>query len=299
VWQGRGANIFDTRSCNACAYQSPNVTEVKRRVDELVAWGATFMRLDLESYATSGGRVHWAGVLSDPAYLADLQEIVRHIGTKPGVRVMISLWQDPTFTSLGWPTDATAQVWRKLAQTFAFQSHVLFGLVNEPQSNYDGALNSQVWTAMNNTAAAIRAVEDSLGAPYHVIVVQGTGGWSRHVTYYVTHPITAGGGRNIAYEVHFYNPMTDFNTLIGTPSLTIPLIIGEFGPVSGYQTEADAAALMDRLDQLRIPWTAWAFHMRCSPNLLVDYSGGGCGVGMPLAATGWGGTVKSRLSIVR
>src|SRR5687768_6972411 len=36
IWKARGANIFDTRSCNACAYQPPNVAEVNRRVNELV-----------------------------------------------------------------------------------------------------------------------------------------------------------------------------------------------------------------------------------------------------------------------
>jgi hypothetical protein len=76
------------------------VREVLRRIDELVdVWGANFLRLVLESYAADGGfRKHWKGVLDDPGYLAELQAIVSHIGSKPGACVLLSLWADPTFT---------------------------------------------------------------------------------------------------------------------------------------------------------------------------------------------------------
>src|SRR5207247_1866717 len=120
------ANLHDTRSCNACTWGPPNVAEVNRRVDELVdTWHANAIRLDLESYASAGGRTQWQGVLADPGYLTDVQTIVSHIGTKPGVYVLLSLWVDPTFSGAGWPTAATIPVWQKLAQTFASTPHVL------------------------------------------------------------------------------------------------------------------------------------------------------------------------------
>src|SRR5690606_27486729 len=54
VWAAVGANLLYTRSCNACTSGPPNVGEVKRRIDELVdVWGASFIRLDLESYGSS------------------------------------------------------------------------------------------------------------------------------------------------------------------------------------------------------------------------------------------------------
>jgi hypothetical protein len=49
---------------------------------------------------------------------------------------------------MGWPTEQTIPIWRKLAGTFKDTPHVLFGLCTEPQSNDDGALDAQVWTAM-------------------------------------------------------------------------------------------------------------------------------------------------------
>ena len=289
VWRGRGANLHDTRSCNACTSRAPDRDEVLRRVDELVdVWGANFIRLDLESYASSS-------VLNDPSYLADVQAIVDHIGEKPGVYVMVSLWHDPSFTDLGWPGPGTSTVWEQLATTFANDPHVLYGLVNEPQHNYDGSRDAEVWTAMNNTVAAIRAVEDQMGVPHHVVAVQGTGGWARFLQYYVDHPITAGDGENVAYEVHVYDPASTFQDRFIAPSRALPVIIGEFGPANGMSMN-DCAELMELAEQNDVPYLAWTFHMRCPPNLLVDHSNGGCGIDMPLEPSDWGRLFKDRLA---
>ena len=81
--------------------------------------------------------------------LADIVEIVDHIGTKPGVYVLVSLWIDPGHSAEGWPTAATITAWETLAQTFLHYDYVLFGLVNEPESNFDGSQDAACWTAMN------------------------------------------------------------------------------------------------------------------------------------------------------
>jgi endoglucanase len=296
VWHGRGANLPDTRSCNACTFQAPSVAEVQRRIDELVdVWKASFIRFDLESYASSGGRVQWQTVVDDSSYLADVKSIVDYIGTKPGVYVMVTLWEDPSFSSMGWPQAATNTELTKLASTFISSPHVLYGVCNEPQSNFDGSLDFQVWSAMNSAVAAIRTVEDAAGAPRHIVAVQGTGGWARRLDYYVTHPITAGGGENIAYEVHVYDPASNFPGLFQTAALTLPVIIGEFGPAGGMTT-SDIDVMMSSAESLQVPWLAWTFHMRCPPNLLQDNSGGGCGIGMALQPTSFGTQIKTRLA---
>lgn len=297
VWIGRGANIHDTRSCGACTFAPPSVAEVKRRVDELCdVWHATFLRLTLESYATAGGRTQWKNLLNDPAYLQDIVSIVRYIETKPNVYVLVSLWVDPSFDAHGWPTSGTNAVWTKLAGALVDDSRVLFGIVNEPMENANGALDAQVWAAMSSAVSAIRAVEAAAGPNRHIITVQGTRSWARRLDYYLTHPITAGGGVNIAYETHVYDPASSFQSLFVGPSAKLPVIIGEFGPAQGYMTESDCAALMTSAESLQIPYLAWTFHPRCPPNLLVDNSGGGCGVGMALQPTSWGTLLKSRLA---
>jgi hypothetical protein len=293
-WHGRGANLHDTRSCNACTGVAPSVAEVNRRMDVLVdEWHANFIRLDLESYPTQPGAANWNSVRTDPAYLQHLRDIVAHAVTKPGLYVMLSLWIDPSFTSNGWPTADTTATWRILAQAFKDEPRVLFGLVNEPQGNFSGAADATVWAAMNSTVQAIRDVEGS--GPHHLIAVQGTRAWARYLDYYVTHPIAAGGGQDVIYETHVYDPPSEFPALFERASQTLPVIIGEFGPASGYMSLADCTALMQRARALEIPHLAWTFHQRCPPNLIQE-TAPGCGVGMALRPTTWGQLFKDALA---
>lgn len=303
IWHGRGANLADTRGCNACTASNPDVAEVLRRADELIDnWKANFVRLDLESYAaTDGYRVasNYRGILDDPQYLADVQTIVRHI-TGKGTYVLLSLWEDPTFTQtaaphveLGWPTAQTNQEWSKLAQSVLDEPRVLFGVCNEPQSNFDHALDADAWNALHASVLAIRAVEDAAGKPHHIVTVQGTGGWARYLSYYLTHPIP---DANVAYEVHVYNPAADFAWLFEDPAKTLPVVIGEFGPQN--MSMADVMAMLASAEQREIPHLAWTFHMRCPPNLLVDNSNAGCGGGMTLTPTAdWGKPLKDHYAV--
>jgi len=302
VFTGRGANIFDTRSCNAATAFSPNVEEVKRRIGELVdVWGADYMRLCLESYETlAGWQVHGLSVLEDTAYLNDIVEIVEYIGTKDSVYVLLSVWNDPSLDDMGWPTAETIETWRVLVPALAQYPHVLFGVCNEPQSNSDGALDPDVWEAMNNTVAAIRVEEENASSPQqHIITVQGTRDWARDLSYYIDHPITAGGGTNIAYETHCYDHEDKFAERFIAPSEDIPVVIGEFGPatIGGnlYMTLEECQLMMDEAEDLQIPYTAWSFHQRCPPCLLVDSAGSGPGFGMTIVPTEWGELVMDQL----
>lgn len=298
-FHGRGANVHDTRSCDSCSFEPPHVDEVLRRIDVLTdQWHANLVRLLLESYPDRGpGRMHYRNVLDDDAYFRDVMRIVGHVGTKRGVYVLVALWQDPTFTKLGWPSDRTRQVWRKLAGALRDMPFVMFGLVNEPQHNDDGKLDAQVWKAMNDTVAAIREVERP-DRP-HLVAVQGTREWGRVLDYYVDHPITAGGGVNVVYETHPYNRAARFEALVTRPAKKLPVIIGEFGALVDKDVTMypeDCVALMDLAERLEIPWIAWSFHTNCPPNLIVEHKGS-CGVGVPLSpSTPWGQLVKDRLA---
>jgi endoglucanase len=298
-FHGRGANIQDTRSCDACSYETPHPAEVKRRIDELVDnWKANFLRLTLESYATADRRDTWKSATDDDPYLRDLVDIVHQVEQKPGVYVEISVWHDASLDSMGWPTDKTRVLWEKLVHTFAGSPRVLFGVANEPEQNQDGAMDAYAWDAMNRTVETIRTAEGA--GPHHIVAVQGTRMWARRLDYYVSHPITAGGGVDVAYETHAYDPRAKLDALVDGPAKTLPVIIGEFGPVEdqhlAHMTLDDCAYLMRRAEEREIPYLAWTFHMRCPPNLLVDTSGGKCGVAMPLQPTPWGSLVTNRLA---
>jgi endoglucanase len=222
--------------------------------------------------------------------------MIGHVGKKKGVYVLVSLWQDPTFSPLGWPTARTALVWKKLAGALRDMPFVLFGLVNEPEANEDGKRDAEVWRAMNDTVAAIRSVERPEHP--HVITVQGTREWGRSLAYYVDHPITAGGGVNVAYETHVYNRPTRFDELVTRPAKRLPVVIGEFGAQHDKDVTMfpeDTQRLMDLAERLDVPWIAWSFHNNCPPNLVTERKNA-CIAGAPLDPTPWGRIVKARLS---
>lgn len=302
-FHGRGANVHDTRSCDSCAFEPPHVDEVLRRIDALTDdWHATFLRLLLESYPDNGKakvgvpRVHYKNVLDDDDYFRDVMRIVGHVGKKKGVYVLVSLWQDPTFSTLGWPTDRTIAVWKKLASALRDMPFVMFGLVNEPESNENGRRDKEVWTAMNDTVAAIRSVERP--SHHHIITVQGTREWGRSLAYYVDHPITAGQGVNVAYETHVYNRPARFDELVTRPAKKLPVIVGEMGPQhdkSVTMFPEDCRTLMDLAERLDVPWIAWSFHTNCPPNLLAEKKNV-CVVGDPFEPSAWGRMVKARLA---
>jgi endoglucanase len=279
------------------------VDEVLRRIDTLTDdWNATFLRLLLESYPNDGrakvgaARTHYKSVLDDEDYFHDVMRIIGHVGKKKGVYVLVSLWQDPSLSSAGWPTKRTVQVWKKLASALKDMPFVMFGLVNEPEGNEDGRKDPEVWRAMNDTVAAIRSVERP--GRFHVVTVQGTREWGRSLDYYMEHPITAGNGVNIAYETHVYNRPTRFEELVGRPSRKLPVVIGEFGPQHDDHVTMfpdDCRKLMDLAEKLEVPWLAWTFHNNCPPNLLVERKNV-CGAGESLEPSPWGGMIKARLA---
>ena len=299
-FHGRGANLHDTRSCDSCSWEPPHVEEVTRRIDKLTdEWHATFVRLLLESYPDRGpgrGRAHYKNVLEDDDYFRDVMRIIGHVGKKRGVYVLVSLWHDPTLGPLGWPTERTRTVWKKLARALKDLPFVMFGLVNEPEKNEQGLLDGEVWTAMNETVAAIRSVEEP--GKHHIVTVQGTREWGRVLDYYMAHPITAGGGVNVAYETHVYNRPKRFDELVTRPSRKLPVIIGEMGVINDWSVIMyfeDCSELMDLAEKLDVPWLAYTFHTNCPPNLLVDQAGT-CAVGASLEPSPWGRLVKERLA---
>ncbi len=300
----RGANLHDPRSCDGCTYLPLDIAETERRADELiVGWKATLVRFDLESYASDAYPKgdhrkpdQWKNILDDPAYFAAIQKIVRHM-TDLGAYVLVSEWLDPTTTETEWPTTQTNREWQMLARAFADNPRVLYGLVNEPHDAPEK--NATAFAALDATVQTIRDVENRIGAKHHIVSVPGIDGYARNVAYYVDHPITAGGGERIVYEVHVYDSTADFEKLFGAPSTKIPIVIGEFGPSTNPpMTIADIKTMMEMAEKLEVPYIAWNFHANCPPNLLQEFDdAGGCGIGMPLTPTPeWGALIKERLA---
>ena len=227
----------------------------------------------------NASEVQWKSIVDDPGYYADVQTNVSHMTSK-GAYVMVTLFADPTMKvenadfDSEWPGslgDTNAR-YTLLAKAFAGNPRVLFGLTNEPHgtADHDAELAARYQSAID----AIRKVENDGGTPHHVIAVQAPEGYARDLTYFVAHPLP---GDDIAYEVHPYNPQTDFDALLVTPGKSLPILIGEYGP-AGTMTDADIKALWTVAQANGIPHIGWNFHMRCPPNMLTDTASDGCGL---------------------
>ena len=303
-FHGRGADLHDERSCEACAFAPRNPDGVNRWADELIDnWHATFIRFLLSAKAAplNASEVQWMNLVDDPAYLGDIQTNVEHMTSK-GAFVLVTLFADPTMKDNNtdfdseWPGSLgdTNTRYEKLAETFADNTHVLFGLTNEPHTQ--PAHDAELAAVFADAIAHIRAVEDSHGVHHHVIVVQAPEGYARDLSYFVAHPFA---GDQIAYEIHPYNPATDFDALVVQPSKTLPVLIGEYGP-AGTMTESDIRTLWTTAQGSEVPYIGWVFHMRCPPNMLQDTASDGCGLaastGYNFPRTAWGDLLHDHLA---
>jgi len=285
---GRGVNLPTSRSCGACTWmenfaseRGKAVAEVKRRIDFLQTKNVNFVRLLLETNETE----EYRNYLASPVYREEVKEIMAYLDSKPGIVVLLSVWLDPSLDSLGLPTTtppagkvtSTRQILEALVDDFGKYPRVMWGLSNEPHTT--SVAEDQVgWTRMNDLVAAIRAREVQSGSSEHVVAVQGLRDWARDLSYYVTHPITAGGGKNVVYETHQYNPKADFGRYFLNAATTLPVIVGEFGPFAWagvtQMDTPDFQELIDQAEQKKISYLAWALHQRCPPNLIIDPQAG-------------------------
>ena len=303
-FHGRGANLHDERSCEACAFAPRNPDGLNRWADELIDnWHASFIRFLLSAKAAplNASEQQWMNLVDDPAYLADIKTNVEHMSAKPGVYILVTQFADPTMKDNNtdfdseWPSSLgdTNTRYEKLAETFYDNPRVLFGLTNEPHTQ--AAHDDELVGVFADGISHIRAVEDSHGTPHHIIVVQAPEGYARDLSYFVQHPLA---GDNIAYEIHPYNPATDFDALIVQPSKTLPILIGEYGP-AGNMTESDIRTLWTTAQANEVPYIGWVFHMRCPPNMLQDTASDGCGLdvstGYAFPRTAWGDLLHDHL----
>jgi hypothetical protein len=299
-WVGRGVNMDDIFFCgynSGLSMASPDTALEAIATAVVTGWKANFIRLSLamdsDSVVTS-----W---LTDPAqYKTPMTNVINSIGTHPNTYVLVTLRSDasmilydtsgadkeatglpsnstntPDSTKFPTGTDAT---YVALVDTFANSNFVMFGLTNEP-----GGSTQTVETeaaALSHAVGTIRAEEDRLGAPHHIVSVQGSG-WAGDVSYYASHPAPYD---NVVYEVHGYPPPTSAYTYSN-----IPVIIGEYGSLSS----GSQAAFYADIEQKQVSNLAWDFepYSDCSPDLLNvndSYSN--------LQASSWGSIVQSYLA---
>ncbi len=172
----------------------------------------------------------------------------------------------------------TDALYEALVEAFANDKFVLFGLTNEPGGNK--LSDQQLSRAMSHAVSTIRAKEDALGVPHHLVSVQGNA-WTSDISVYGKTPLTQD---NVVYEVHGYPPGNSSYTYAN-----LPVIIGEYGSLD----ETSATAFYADIESKQLSNLAWDFepYSNCAPDLVdVDNS--------PTNLTpsnGWGTLVKAYL----
>lgn len=325
VWMGRGVNIPDTRKC----WGTTNATDEWLTSDQantiinaatdsykncsgvtITGWQSNFVRLALGTYVSDAG-----DFINDATYRQHVVDIVNNLATKrvgPNhdrpVYVEIAIWHDPSMPANEAPTTATTgptsgsnittqQLWEAISSVFYNYPYVVYGISNEPNTVSD---EQAAWQQYSDVVSAIRAKEaywaQQLGQSVpnsHLIAVQGLNNWARDIAFFTGPNETM--GNNVAYEVHAYNPKANFPALWEQPSLTIPVIIAEFGPDGTYMHQIDIQPLMNAAEQYQVPYMGWYFQTDdCHPGMLSKENlGTGC---VTIAATTWGTSLKNQLA---
>jgi hypothetical protein len=276
-WIGRGVNADDLYFCgyNGSLWMTNAESALTTLTSNLVTnWKPTFVRMSLSmnSYTQSS----WSG-----AYKTSMTNVIDSLVANPGVYVLVTLRSDKTMQNYGTddatflPTNATDSVYQALVDTFANSPYVLFGVANEPGGN--ALSNATIRAAMDHAVGVIRAEENKLGVPHHVVSVQGNN-WTSDISFYAQSPLS---WDNVVYEVHGYPPTASSYTYSN-----IPVIIGEYGTLSS------PSAFFADLESKQIPSLAWDFdsYSNCAPDLLsINQSP------TNLVPTTWGSTVKTYL----
>jgi hypothetical protein len=283
-WMGRGFNLDDIFMCGYdnnlwLSTAAANVQAVA--ASGIGGWKPNFVRMSL-SMNSYGTAVSW---LSDPAqYKTPMTAIINGIGQNPGLYVLVTLRSDTSMTgqdtgsgdgeATGLPTGATDATYVALVDSFANSNFVLFGLSNEPGG---GQLSdSEIASAMTHAVGVIRAEEDRLGVPHHIVSVQGNA-WTSDISFYAATPLPYD---NVVYEVHGYPPSTTSYTFSN-----IPVIIGEYGDLP------DASSFYVDVESKQIPNLAWDLdpYSDCAPDLVVVNDS------TTLSVTSWGSVVQNYL----
>ncbi len=294
TWVGRGVNIDDIFFCgyNGTLWMPSPGGELKTIVNNVVRdWKPTFIRTSL-AMASFPQVVSWTTNVDD--YQKPMVDAIKTMGSHPGVYVLVTLRSDSSMIGhfagspepTGIPSDSatspdkakypngTDDLYRALVNAFKDDAFVLFGLANEPGGN--ALSNEKIHGAMAHAVGVIRAEEDRLGVPHHLVAVQGQG-WSGDISYYAERPIEHD---DVVYEVHGYPPPPSAYTYAN-----LPVIIGEYGSI-------DAEAFYADIEAKQIPSLAWDLdpYSNCAPDLVeVNQSSSN------LVPSDWGKVVQAYL----
>jgi hypothetical protein len=295
VWMGRGVNMDDIFLCGYNEMLWMTSPDGEHAVTGILAslmsgWKPTFLRVSLAMNSFPPYNISWSADTSQ--YATHMTNVIDAIGTYPNTYVLITLRSEASMVNASnaqcaaggddavcIPTSGTDATYKALVDTFKDKAYVLFGVSNEPGGN--AGTQSQIVSAMNHAVGTIRAEEDSLGVPHHIVSVQGLN-YTSTIGFYNSSPLAYD---NVVYEYHSYPPQSSQYT-----QSSIPVILGEYGP-SGTDTSFTTALYAD-VEAKQIPNLAWDMdpYNNCAPDLATVTNT------TAITPSAWGQVVKTYLN---
>jgi hypothetical protein len=217
------------------------------------------------------------------AYRAIADKVIR-IAAGKGAHVVFDLHRYLT------PDESCRTFWKDAAARYANNPAVLFDLLNEPHdTTWDvwrngGLVHGKGKDAKDISSIGLQALVDAVrGSGAKNIVVAGGLGYAFDLSGIVNgYALDDKGGNGIMYATHFYNWHGGWARHILGTAAKYPVLVGEFGAdvvkmnfVPAGKQEDPYAWVPDAIGFVQknnLNWTAWCFHTRANPNLLLDWT---------------------------
>jgi hypothetical protein len=259
----------------------------------IASWKANVVRVALNQDFWLSGSTYY-----DPTYAARVDSVIG-FAEDAGLDVILDLhWSDQGTLGSCAPSKGCQQLmadtnsktfWSDVAGRYKNDGRVLFELYNEPhdvpwQYWKSGGTVSGGWqvVGMQQLYDAVRAA----GAD-NLVVIGGLD-WAFDLSGVPANRIQ---GYNILYATHPYDGATErspphWQTAFGFLTATDPVIVTEFGDISGACSSTFSSELIAFADLHNASWTAWAWYPGgCSfPALIDDWNGTPTASGMVVKA---------------
>jgi endoglucanase len=287
-------NRLVTNDGNEVWLQGVNICNLSIRPDEehkilwsahvaLEEWHANVIRLPvLDSFWFGKGRGTMTSNDAD-AYRAIADKVIK-IAAGRGAYVVFDLHRYLT------PDESCVVFWKDAAARYANNPAVLFDILNEPHdTTWEVWRNGGLVQGKGNAPKDIQSVgmqalvEAVRGAGANNVIVAGGLGYAFDLTGVVNgYALDNKGGNGIMYATHFYNWHGGWAKHILGVAAKYPVLVGECGAdvakmnfVPANKQEDPYTWAPDAIGFIQknhLNWTAWCFHTRANPNMLLDWT---------------------------
>jgi len=247
-------------------------------------WKANVIRFPvLDSFWFGKGR----GKMTDndqEAYRAIADKAIK-IAAGKGAYIVFDLHRYLT------PDDSCVAFWKDAAARYKNNPAVLFDILNEPHDTTwevwrnGGPVETKQKDGTSKTVQGVgmQALVDAVrGTGAKNIIVAGGLGYAFDLTGIVNgYALDDKGGNGIMYATHFYNWHGGWDKHIMGTAAKYPVLVGECGAdvnkmnfIPANKQEDPYTWVPDAIGFIQknhLNWTAWCFHTRATPDLLLDW----------------------------